>query len=138
MKKIVIGTRGSILSLVQTNIVKDLLQTILPNTAIEIVTITTSGDKNMSPIPLDTIGKGWFTKEIDKQLLEGKIDIAVHSLKDLLDTMTPGLAITAIPEREDAGEALVSRNRKTLRALKKGAVIGTDSVRRKIQRLYMM
>ncbi len=133
MKKIVIGTRGSILSLVQTNIVKDLLQTTLPNTAIEIVTIKTSGDKNMKPIPLDTIGKGWFTKEIDRKLIDGEIDIAVHSLKDLLDTLTPGLRISAIPEKEDPREALVSRNDIPLLKLKKKGVIGTDSIRRKIQ-----
>ena len=137
IKRIVIGTRGSQLSLVQTNIVKDLLQDLLPSTVIEITTIKTSGDKNMSPIPLDTIGKGWFTKEIDKQLLEGTIDVAVHSLKDLLDTLTPGLVITAIPQREDASEALISRNGFQLEKLKKGAVIGSDSIRRKIQILRM-
>ncbi len=133
IKRIVIGTRGSQLSLVQTNIVKDLLQAELPHTTIEIITITTSGDKNLSPIPLDTIGKGWFTKEIDRQHLEGKIDLAVHSLKDLLDTLTPGLVISAIPQREDASEALVSRDNVPLNKLKKGAVIGTDSIRRRMQ-----
>ena len=74
MQKIVIGTRGSQLSLIQTNIIKDLLQPHIPNTSIEIKVIKTTGDKNMSPIPLDSIGKGWFTKEIDKQLLEEKIE----------------------------------------------------------------
>lgn len=132
-KKIIIGTRGSQLSLVQTNIVKDLLQLHVPNTEIEITTITTKGDKNMKPIPLDTIGKGWFTKEIDKQMLDGTIDMAVHSLKDLLDTLTSGLTIAGIPEREDAREALVTTSGKKLKQLKKGAVIGTDSLRRKIQ-----
>jgi len=134
-KKIIIGTRGSQLSINQTNIVKNLLQPLVPDTLIEIITIKTSGDKNMSPIPLDTIGKGWFTKEIDQQLLDGKIDLAVHSLKDLLDTLTPGLIISAIPQKEDAREALVSYNDLPLKKLKKGAVIGTDSLRRKIQLL---
>lgn len=132
-KNIIIGTRGSQLSLTQTTIVKNLLQVLIPETEIEIQTITTAGDKDMRPIPLDTIGKGWFTKEIDKQLLDGRIDIAVHSLKDLLDTLTPGLIIAAIPEREDPREALVSRNGFSLQKLKKGSVIGTDSLRRKIQ-----
>ena len=134
---IIIGTRGSQLALIQTNIVKDLLQPLLPKTAIEIAVIKTAGDKNMKPIPLDTIGKGWFTKEIDRQLLDGTIDIAVHSLKDLLDTITPGLKITAIPPREDAREALISRNGLSLQKLTKGSVIGTDSLRRKIQILAL-
>src|SRR5258706_2198014 len=137
MKKIIIGTRGSKLSLIQTNIVKDLLQPLVPNTIIETTIIKTSGDKNMNPIPLDTIGKGWFTKEIDKRLLDGHIDIAVHSLKDLLDTLTPGLSITAIPQREDPREALVSQSSIPLLKLRKGAVIGTDSIRRKIQILNL-
>lgn len=136
-KKIIIGTRGSQLSLIQTNLIKDLLQPLVQERIIEIKTITTAGDKNMKPIPLDTIGKGWFTKEIDKQLLAGHVDLAVHSLKDLLDVLTPGLTIAGIPEREDPREALVSRNNKKLRELKKGAIIGTDSLRRKIQILKL-
>src|SRR5579871_2432335 len=83
MGKIIIGTRGSQLALAQTNIVKNHLQKLLPNTNIQIKIIKTTGDKNMSPVPLDTVGKGWFTKEIDKALLNGRIDLAVHSLKDL-------------------------------------------------------
>lgn len=134
-KTIRIGTRGSALSLTQTNIVKDLLQQLVPDTKIEILTIKTTGDKNMNPIPLDTIGKGWFTKEIDRKLLNREIDLAVHSLKDLLDTLTPGLVISAIPKREDASEALVARNNESLKQLKKGAVVGTDSIRRKMQLL---
>lgn len=136
-KTIVIGTRGSQLSLVQTNLVKELLTPHVPQTTIEITTITTKGDKNMKPIPLDTIGKGWFTKEIDKQMLDGTIDMAVHSLKDLLDTLTNGLTIAAIPEREDPREALVTNTGRTLKQLKKGAIIGTDSLRRKIQILEL-
>ena len=136
-KKIIIGTRGSQLSLTQTNLVKELLQPFVEDQTIEIKTITTSGDKNMKPIPLDTIGKGWFTKEIDKQLLAGTVDFAVHSLKDLLDTLTPGLTIAAIPLREDPREALVARDGKTLSKLKPGAVIGTDSLRRRIQILKL-
>ena len=134
--KIIIGTRGSQLSLIQTNIVKDLIQIALPHTTISITTITTKGDKNMSPVPLDSVGKGWFTKEIDKALIEGKIDVAVHSLKDLPERLPPDLIIVAIPEREDAREALVSKNRLTLEQLPKGAIIGTDSTRRKVQVLY--
>jgi hydroxymethylbilane synthase len=137
MKRIIIGTRGSQLARIQTTIVKNLIEKRFPEIKIEVKVITTSGDKNMKPIPLDTVGKGWFTKEIDKQLLEGKIDLAVHSLKDVLDAMHPELSITAVPEREDAREALVTRNNIILEKLKKDTVIGTDSIRRKMQLLKM-
>ena len=130
MQKIVIGARGSKLSLIQTDIVKNKLQLLLPSTEIHVQVITTKGDKNMSPIPLDSIGKGWFTKEIDKSLLEGSIDLAVHSLKDLPETLEEGLVIAAIPKREDAREAMVSKTGVSFDKLKKGAVIGTDSTRR--------
>lgn len=136
-KRIVIGTRGSQLSLVQTNLVKNMLQSLLPTTKIDIEIIHTEGDRNMSPVPLDTVGKGWFTKELDKALLAKKIDLAVHSLKDIPEELPPGLLIAAIPQREDAREALVSLRGKRLDELKKGATIGTDSTRRKAQILHM-
>lgn len=128
-----IGARGSNLSLIQTETVRRLLQSLLPQALFEVVIIKTAGDQNQNPIPLDTVGKGWFTREIDNQLLEGKIDIAVHSLKDVLDTLTPGLTIAAIPEREDPREALITRTGLTLRTLPPAAVVGTDSIRRKVQ-----
>lgn len=136
MKKIIIGTRGSKLALIQTDIVKNQLEALLPDIHIEVATITTKGDKNMSPVPLDSVGKGWFTKEIDKALLEGTIDIAVHSLKDLPEVLPNGLIIAAIPEREDAREALVTRDHTSFADLHKGAVVGTDSTRRKTQILH--
>ncbi|MGI8419423.1 MAG: hydroxymethylbilane synthase [Candidatus Levyibacteriota bacterium] len=135
--KIIIGTRGSQMALNQTTRIKNLLQPLVPNTEITIKIIATEGDKNMKPIPLDTIGKGWFSKEIDKQLLDGTIDIAVHSLKDLLDIMTNGLAIVAIPKRDDPREALVAQDGLSFQDLKKGAIIGTDSLRRKTQILNL-
>lgn len=135
-KKIVIGARGSRLSLIQAAIVKQLLERIVPDITIAIKIIKTQGDKNMKPIPLDTVGKGWFTEEIDKALLEGTIDIAVHSLKDIPEVLTKGLVLAAITEREDARDALVSHNGKLLTELKKHARIGTDSIRRKMQLLH--
>src|SRR5260221_14363884 len=117
--QITIGTRNSQLSLVQTNLIKNQLQAILPDTSIEILTITTTGDKNMDPVPLDSVGKGWFTKELDKALLEGSITMAVHSLKDLREDLPDGLVIAAIPVREDAREGLVSKENKTFEQLKK-------------------
>ncbi len=136
MRNIIIGTRGSRLALIQTDIVKKQLEEIAPDISIEVQTITTKGDKNLNPVPLDSVGKGWFTKEIDKALLEGSIDIAVHSLKDLPEVLPKGLVIAAIPQREDAREALVSYGNVSFEHLKKGAVIGTDSTRRKAQVLH--
>ncbi|HSW97228.1 MAG TPA: hydroxymethylbilane synthase [Candidatus Saccharimonadales bacterium] len=131
--KIILGARGSKLSIVQTNIVKEKLTGINPELQIEIRVITTKGDKNMAPIPLDTIGKGWFTKELDSELLLGNIDIAVHSLKDLPETLPNGLIIAGLPERGDPRDVLVSKENISLENLKKHAIIGTDSIRRKIQ-----
>ncbi|HSX09655.1 MAG TPA: hydroxymethylbilane synthase [Candidatus Saccharimonadales bacterium] len=134
--KIVLGTRGSKLALIQTEIVKKQINTLFPSIQVLIKIITTTGDKNMNPVPLDTVGKDWFTKQIDKALLDGRIDAAVHSLKDLSETLPKGLTIAAIPKREDAKEALVSDNNVLFKKLKKGAIIGTDSTRRKSQLLH--
>lgn len=87
----------------------------------------------MNPVPLDSIGKGWFTKELDRALITETVDMAVHSLKDLPEVLPPGLIIAATPAREDAREALVSSSGLTFQKLKRGAVIGTDSARRKTQ-----
>src|SRR5438105_1161493 len=137
MNKLIIGSRGSALSLKQADIIKKQLLSVNPGLSIQIVTITTKGDQNMNPIPLDTVGKGWFTKEIDRQLLDGKIDIAVHSMKDLPENLPEGLVIAAVPKREDAREVLVSKNNIKLNKLPKGAVIGTDSNRRRALILYV-
>lgn len=136
MKKIIIGARGSNLSLIQTKIIKELLLVHNPKLQVEIKIIKTTGDTNMSPIPLDTVGKGWFTKELDNALLKKTIDVAVHSLKDLPEMLPDELCIAAIPEREDAREALVTKNGLKLADLPKGAIIGTDSTRRKTQVLH--
>lgn len=133
---LILGTRGSKLALVQTEIIKEKLQKLHPKIKIEISIIKTTGDKNMNPVPLDSVGKDWFTKEIDKALLKGAIDIAVHSLKDLSEILPQGLIIAAIPEREDAREAFISMNGVSFEDLKKDSIIGTDSTRRKSQLLY--
>jgi len=136
LKQIIIGARGSKLALIQTELIKQQLQPLLPHSKITVKIIKTTGDSNMSPVPLDSVGKGWFTKELDKALLEGEIDIAVHSLKDIPETLPKELTIAAIPKREDAREALVSNNNLLFEKLKKNAIIGTDSVRRKTQLLH--
>src|SRR5579862_5522040 len=95
--KFVIATRGSQLALIQTEIIKKQLQKFYPNIIFTTEIITTTGDKNMSPVPLDNVGKDWFTKEIDRALLDGKVDMAVHSLKDLSEELPKNLVIAAIP-----------------------------------------
>jgi len=133
MQKIIIGARGSKLSVIQAHIVKNLLVAKIPELSVEIKIITTKGDKNLKPIPLDTIGKGWFTKELDTALIHNSIDIAVHSLKDITETLPDELVIAAVPEREDPRDVIVSKKKTKCMELKKNAVIGTDSTRRKIQ-----
>lgn len=135
-KQLIVGARGSELSLVQADIIKTKLQEFFSELSIIIKIVKTTGDKNMDPIPLDSVGKGWFTKELDRALLDGSIDMAVHSLKDLPEELPEELIIAAIPQREDAREAFVSSQNIPFLKLKKGAIIGTDSTRRKVQIMH--
>ena len=130
--QLTIGTRGSELALRQTEIVRRSLLTAYPDLEVKVQIIKTEGDLNLAPIPVDTIGKGWFTKEIEDALLAHEIDIAVHSLKDVADG-APGLCLDAFLEREDARDVLVTKHGESFELLKKGAVIGTDSIRRQVQ-----
>jgi hydroxymethylbilane synthase len=106
--------------------------------AAELVIIKTQGDADVDR-PLQALeGKGFFTKEIEDALLAGRIDVAVHSLKDLPTTLPGGLALAAVPERHDAREALVARDGATsLAALPPGARVGTSSLRRVAQLRYL-
>lgn len=125
---LVIGSRGSKLALWQANYIKSELERLGHECRIEI--ITTSGDRFQSG-PLKEIGnKGLFTKEIEDALLDGRIDIAVHSLKDMPTELPAGLQITATPPREDARDVMVGR---TLQELPAGARVGTGSLRRVAQ-----
>lgn len=131
--KIVIGSRGSKLALWQANWVKERLQSIYPELIIEIEKIKTTGDKILDA-PLAKIGgKGLFVKEIEEALLSGKVDLAVHSMKDVPTEIPEGLHISAICEREDPKDALISKEGKSFRELPIGAVVGTSSLRRTIQ-----
>src|SRR5258706_15022825 len=130
MTSIRIGTRGSALALAQAAWAKRSLEERYPDLRVEIVTIKTSGDRFLST-PVKGIGKGIFVKEIEDALLENKIDLAVHSMKDLPTEMTPGLAIAAVPAREDARDVLVARSGKGLKDLPAGSRIGTGSLRRR-------
>jgi hydroxymethylbilane synthase len=128
-----IGTRASKLALWQANWVKSALEGRDPSRAVELVTIKTKGDKILD-VPLAKVGgKGLFVKEIEQALLDHRIDIAVHSMKDMPAEIPGGLCIGAIPEREAAGDVLISKNKQRFSDLRSGAVIGTSSLRRAAQ-----
>lgn len=131
--KIRIGTRGSKLALWQANFVASKLKKHFPEIEIEIIKIKTKGDKILD-VPLAKIGgKGLFVKEIEDALLKNEIDIAVHSLKDVPTYFPDGLGLTAIMEREDPRDAFLSVKYNSLNELPKGAIVGTSSLRRKVQ-----
>jgi len=133
-----IGTRGSKLALTQTNFVADKLKKAMPDVKIEICTIKTSGDI-MQDVSLLTLGgQGVFVKEIEEALLSKKVDLAVHSMKDVPGDIPEGLMFAAILKREDIRDVLVSRNNIKLEFMPKGAKIGTGSQRRGAQIKAMM
>ncbi|HVO28497.1 MAG TPA: hydroxymethylbilane synthase [Candidatus Paceibacterota bacterium] len=132
-KRIVIGTRGSALAVKQVDIVANAIQAADPSFDIEVRIIQTQGDVDQGPIPLDTVGKGWFTGEIERALLNREIDLAAHSLKDMADDMPAGLYTGAYLPREDARDVLVTKYGGPLEELPPGAVIGSDSSRRQVQ-----
>jgi hydroxymethylbilane synthase len=136
-EKLIIGTRGSKLALIQTKLIPDTLIAISPSLSVETKIITTKGDTNQSPIPLDTIGKSWFTAEIEDTLIKGEIDIAVHSLKDVPPEIVSGSIVMPVLTRADPRDVLISNNGSTLLNLKQGAVVGTDSSRRRAQLLHL-
>jgi hydroxymethylbilane synthase len=133
--RLVIGSRGSRLALWQAEQAKARLIDLNPGLEIQIDVIKTTGD--VKPDPLSVIGgKGVFTKELEEALLDKRIDIAVHSLKDLPTILPEQLSISAICEREDPRDALVLRAGSTadsLRDLRAGSVVGTSSQRRLAQ-----
>jgi hydroxymethylbilane synthase len=131
----VIATRGSALALWQANHVKDRLAAIAPEIAIELLIIKTSGDL-IQDIPLSQVGgKGLFVKEIEQALLDGRADLAVHSMKDVPPDLAEGLAIAAVSKRETPWDALCARAPITVDTLPHGAKVGTSSMRRQCQLL---
>src|SRR5262245_17613590 len=107
-----IGTRASALALWQANWVKAQVERRWPSVTVELLPIKTSGDKILN-VPLSEVGgKGLFTKEIDEALLDGRVDAAVHSLKDIPFQLPAGIVFGAVPEREDPRDALISKGRK--------------------------
>lgn len=130
MKKLIVGTRGSKLARTQSQWIAERLRAAHPNLTIETRVIHTSGDRNQS-VPLPAIGrKGLFTQELDHGILQGTIDCAVHSMKDLPAEMTPGIAILVVPQRELPNDALLSRTDVPFEELPSGAKVGSSSVRR--------
>jgi len=126
-----IGTRKSKLALWQANFVKEKLEAL--GCKVELVPITTTGDK-ITSAPLAKIGgKGLFVKEIEEALLRGEIDLAVHSLKDVPMALPKGLTLCAVTERENPYDVLISKDGKKLEELPPGAVVGTSSLRRQVQ-----
>ena len=126
-----LGARGSALSLAQLEIVR---RALADRVEISIETIRTTGDR-LSRLDASIVGKGVFTKEIDEALLEGRIDVGVHSLKDLPAEIPAGLALAAVPLREDSRDALVAHPARPFGELPRGARIGTSSPRRRAQLL---
>ncbi len=134
-RKIVIGTRGSALALWQTNHVAEILKEKF-GVETEIVKIKTTGDKILDS-PLAKIGsKGLFVKEIEIALQEKRVDIAVHSAKDVPTEQPDGLVIAAFLKREDPRDALISKDGLTLENLPEGTVVGTSSLRRRAQLMH--
>src|SRR5262245_28179911 len=131
-----IGTRGSRLALWQAQHVSELLRPLVVGRSLEIVEIETAGDQ-IRDLPLNQIGGlGVFTKEIQRALLAGAVDVAVHSLKDLPTLAVEGLSLAAVPARGPAGDVFVSRRRARFDDLPPGAVVGTSSLRRRAQALH--
>jgi hydroxymethylbilane synthase len=136
-KILTIGSRRSLLAQTQTNIVRDMLLAAWHNLSVEIVFMDTQGDLNRHD-PLPAIGgKGLFTAELEAALREGRIDLAVHSLKDLPVEDSPGLTVAAVPERADTQDMLISRRATRLEELPPNAVVGTSSLRRAAQILAL-
>ncbi len=132
---LVIGTRGSQLALWQAEWIQARLREVAPSVSIRIQRIRTSGDKILD-VPLAKIGgKGLFVKEIEEALFRREIDLAVHSMKDVPSALPEGMAIVCVPAREDARDALLTRDHLAFHDLPAGSKIGTSSLRRQAQLL---
>lgn len=137
MEKLVIGTRGSKLALWQSNYIKNLIEERYKNIRVELKIIKTQGDKILDT-PLAKIGgKGLFVKEIENALLDESADIAVHSMKDVPMDLPEGLILFATPNREEPNDAFLSVKYNSIRELPQNAIVGTSSLRRKLQLLKL-
>jgi hydroxymethylbilane synthase len=135
LKKLTIATRVSDLALWQAYYVKNKIEELYPDIEVELNKIVSNGDKVLDK-PLALIGgKGHFTKELEDAMLKGKADIAVHSLKDVPTYIPKGLELAAITKRQDQSDIFLSHKYKSLKKLPLGAVVGTTSLRRRMQLL---
>jgi hydroxymethylbilane synthase len=132
MNPLRIGTRGSPLALWQARHVADRLRPL----AVVLIEIETAGDKNRDAALTQMGGDGVFTKEIQRALLAGQVDVAVHSLKDLPTAPVPGLTLAAVPSRGPTGDVFISHKHRRFDELPPGAVVGTSSLRRRSQALH--
>jgi len=136
MNPLRIGTRGSPLALWQANHVADRLRPLAAPRPVELVRIQTAGDLQRDAALAQIGGEGLFTREIQRALLDDRVDVAVHSLKDLPTVVVEGLSLAAIPARGPTGDALVSRRHAGFDHLPPGAVVATSSLRRRAQVLH--
>lgn len=132
-----IGSRPSRLALAQAELVRHKLAPLVPSVTIEIVPIRTSGDRMATASLAQVGGKGLFIKELEQALVEGRIDLAVHSMKDLPARLATSFRIAAVPERADPRDALLSRTGGSLAALPRGARLGTSSARRRFEAMRL-
>ncbi|SDW25287.1 hydroxymethylbilane synthase [Marininema mesophilum] len=138
MRTVVIGTRRSELAVTQTQWVMKQIKGVLPSSwEMKQERIVTKGDQILNVTLSKVGGKGLFVKEIEQALLEGRIDLAVHSMKDMPAEMPEGLTIGAVTVREDARDCLISRTGAKVEELPEGAIVGTSSLRRQAQILAM-
>ena len=128
-----VGTRGSRLSLVQTNMVVEKIRRANPAAEIERKIITTSGDVDRTTPLFSLSQKGIFEREVDQAVLEGKVDFAVHSMKDVPTLLNTKLTIASVPERGATGDVLVSKGGRLLKELRDGKIVGTSSLLRAAQ-----
>ena len=132
-----IGTRGSKLALTQSEWIKEQLERRHSGIRVDLVKIKTTGDKILD-VPLSKVGgKGLFVKEIEEALLENRVDVAVHSMKDVPAQLPDDLMLSTFPPREDPSDALISGKQQSLDQLPKGAKVGTSSLRRGAQLLHL-
>ena len=135
MEKLVIATRASALALWQAYHIKDRIEAAYPDIKVELNEITSKGDKILDK-PLALVGgKGHFTKELEDEMLAGNADLAVHSLKDVPTFIPEGLELSAITKRQDQSDVFLSHTYSSLDELPEGAVVGTTSLRRRMQLL---
>jgi len=132
-QRLVIATRQSVLALWQAGHARERLQALLPGWTIEVLGLTTQGDRTLDQPLADIGGKGLFIKELEQAMLDGRADLAVHSLKDVPMEVSPAFALAAVMAREDPRDGFVANRYRSLSELPDGSSVGTSSLRREAQ-----